>query len=348
VDGGKKENLNIVKILNQNLLMNKEAITLKYYLNYLPLRIAVTDYCNLKCFFCSNEGMPLCNKNKTHININELKYLVKSLANEGLKNVSITGGEPTLHPQIIEIINFLNKFNFKNLFFHTNGINLTEKLVKKLSEGFTKIAISLHSANFKTWQKLTGGTKKQFKILISNLKMISKFSDRPLIELKYVPIKGYNDSEKEFKSFLELCNSFKFKFKFLNFEPIIQEHQGLEIPFEKIKETLIKIGCKFLGNDKYFRDQNRYLPIKKFKYKNIFGVAIEIGCGDPKVCKECYRVNEIFISPEMKIKPCHISDYQIDLKKFVNQKEKKKIFQTIVHSREFLFSAPGSGSRIWQ
>lgn len=330
--------------------MNKKDIKLKDCLYFFPLRVAITDYCNLRCFFCSNEGMPLSHKNRVHINIDELRYLIKILSDKSLNNISITGGDPTIHPKIFEIIDIFNQFNFKNLFFHTNGINLNEELLKKLSLKFNKLAISVHSVDFKRWRKITKGTKFQFKKLFSNLKVLStkKFKDRFLIELKYVPVKGYNDSEREIKNFLELCNKYRFKFKLLNFEPILPSQIKLEMPFKIIKKKLFNIGCQAERDEKEFRGQSKYLPIKKFRYKNTFGVAIEIGCGKPKACKECYRSNEIFITPQLQVKPCHMSNYQIDIRDFIKTKNKRAIFKAIIDSRLYLARSPGAGLRVWQ
>lgn len=171
---------------------NSFKMNIKDCLSNFPLRLSITDYCNLKCFFCSNEGMDLKQKNKNYMDIEFLERLIEILANAGLKKVSITGGEPLLHPNVEYIIDFLKKFHFQELFFHTNGINLTEGLIKKLVKNFTKVAISIHSVNFNTWQKITGGTRKQFNNLLFNLNLLAIFSKDCVIELKFVPISGYN------------------------------------------------------------------------------------------------------------------------------------------------------------
>ena len=316
-------------------------------LNFFPLRISITNYCDLSCFFCSNEGIPLCRKNTQNINLSYLKFLIKTLVEKGLKNISITGGEPTLYPKFNELIDFLNKFSFKNLFLHTNGINLDEGTIKKLTNKFTKIAISLHCTDFNDWQRITYGTKEQFNRILNNLEILSEYNKNFLIELKCVPIKGYNDSEKNFKNFLELCNRFQFQFKFLNFEPITCDQIKLAIPIKNINKSLVSIGCLSVREKKKFRGQSRYLPIKKFKYKNVSGVAIEIGCGDPLVCKNCYKSNEIFITPDLKIKPCHIDNYEINLKNFIKQKNDGAVLKSITDSRLFLSKSPGAGFKTW-
>lgn len=333
------------------MIKNKERkikINLKKILNNFPLRIAVTDYCNLKCFFCSNEGMDLSKKNINHADIGQLKNLIEILSKKGLKNISITGGDPTVYPHIKSLLFFLKRFDNINIFFHTNAINLNRNLIKLLSETCNKIAISVHSVNIQTWQKITRGSNDQFKKLLSNLTLLSESKKKPLIELKFVPIKGYNYSSKEIKDFLDICNKLKFKFKFLNFEPIFPWHIQLAIPIKEVTKKLINLGCKPVANDKDFRGQLSYLPIKNFNYKNTFGVVIEIGCGQSTVCRDCYQSNEIFITPEVCIKPCHIDAFEINLSKFIKDKNIPKIYRSIVDSRIFLSKSPGAGLKVWQ
>ncbi|MHA1657502.1 MAG: radical SAM protein [Promethearchaeota archaeon] len=321
-------------------------LSVKKILNNFPLRIAITNFCNIKCFFCSNEGMPLSQKNNKNIDFVHLKYLIKVLAEKGLKNISLTGGDPTLYPQLSELLIYLTKFNFKDVFFHTNGINLNQKSIEEISKACSKIAISIPSCNYEVWQKITRGRKKQFECLMNNLKKISKVK-KSLIEIKFVPIKGFNDTKNEIKKFLELCNKYGFKFKFLNFEPIDLKQINLAIPIKQIENKLIKAGCTPLKKEIKFRGQKDYLPIVPLMYKNCRGVLIEIGCGLPNACWNCYKSNEIFITPDLKIKPCHINSLSIPLVNLIRKKNKEGIYKAIKYSRSFLQSAPGIGKKIW-
>mgnify|MGYP006302547443 CR=1 FL=1 len=98
-------------------------------LSNFPLRISITDYCNLKCFFCSNEGMSLSQKNRKHADVNDLIYLIDILVKNGLKNISLTGGEPTLYKYLDQLINYVNQNEGINgRAIHTNGINLNSKM----------------------------------------------------------------------------------------------------------------------------------------------------------------------------------------------------------------------------
>lgn len=322
---------------------------IQYVLKNFPLRIAITDYCNLQCFFCSNEGMHLRQKNTTHIDFNSLKFLISTLSKNGLEGLSLTGGEPILYPKLEEFFFFLESETLKNKFLHTNGVALNEDIISNGLKNFTKIAVSIHTTGRKTWQKITGGTDSQFKKLQTNLKFLGKIKKGgPQIEIKHVIIQGYNDDLDIIKGTLDLCNGYGFKFKFLNFEPIKKEHQNLVVPFGGLKKKLENLGCKPLKKENTFRGQSDYLPVIWYKYKNTKGVAIEIGCGSPNVCKACFNSNEIFITSNLEIKPCHMSSQMIPLDQIIKSQDENAIYEAVIRSREILRSMPGMNKHYWQ
>lgn len=323
---------------------------IKKALKNFPLRIALTDYCNLNCFFCSNEGMSYLKKNTTHVNFRNLKYLLKILKEKGLVGVSFTGGEPSLYPSVQDVLDYVNELGYERVYFHTNGTSLTKPLIDNQLSRIAKVAVSIHTVNFDTWQKITRGSKDQFLNIMKNIKSLRKYSENGnlLVEIKIVPLKNINDSKKEIGNFLDFCAKNKFKFKFLNFEPITKNHLKYRVGIKNIINKVEDIGAKELKNDQIFRGQKGYLPLNWFKYKGTKGVIIEIGCGDPKVCRSCFDCNEIFLTPDLAIKPCHMSSKQIKLSSFMENKNKEAIFDAILDSRKFLKEMPGENKKYWQ
>ena len=324
-------------------------LKIKTILERFPLRVALTDFCNLRCFFCSNEGMGSCKKNKFHIEFNLFKKLLKILRKEGLNKITLTGGEPLAYPEIREVIKLIIKLDFKQTFFHTNGI-LLDKLINELKD-FTKIGISVHSFEFSKWRMITKGSKAQFDKLLENLKTLSKLKEKekyPLVEIKHVVIKGINSDKKSLKNTLDFCAKNHFKFKFLNCEPIKPDDLENIEPDENIKKRLIEIGCKPISQEKNFRGEKKYNPIYWFEYKGRKGVFIKIGCGKKLPCKYCYSTNEIFLTPNLEIKPCHLSSIKYDLKENIERGQKKKILDKIYKSRLFLFNYPKIERRYWE
>lgn len=312
----------------------------------IPLRISVTDYCNLNCFFCSNEGMDDKCRNTSHVNIDNLVYLLKLLKKKGLQKVSLTGGDPTCYANLDRLIEEVNNLNFERTFFHTNGVALDCALLERLKR-FDKIAISLHSLDFDKWSKMTNGSREQFDQLVENINSIGK-DEGERIEIKIVLIKGVNDSEESIRKVLDFCVENNFKFKFLIFEPINEEDKNKVVSLREVSQILENIGAVEKRSDSDFRGQTGYMPIRKYEYKSIKGVLIEIGCGKKEVCKFCHQSNEIFITPNLEIKPCHVSPKVISLREHIEKGDDKKVLELLLESRCFLKTNPGQNKEYWR
>jgi molybdenum cofactor biosynthesis enzyme MoaA len=291
--------------------------------------------------------MPQKYKNSKNIELEKLVRLVDTLLEKGLKEISITGGEPLVYPEIKELMKELGKRKFNEFFFHTNGLLLNKEFVQILNEAnVTKVAVSIHSFDPAKWGEITGLNKELFKRLEENLSDLKNF--KGLVEIKHVVIKGVNDDEESLRETLEFCNKYQFKAKFLNLEPINKDDIEMKKNLNEVRENLEKIGCTGFAKVKTFRGQEDYLPIIKFVYKNTFGVLIDLLCSTEVGCKNCYKSNEIFLTPDFKIKPCHVTSKVIDL---LNEKgelrDEAELLYLISESREYLKTMPGLGASYW-
>lgn len=94
----------------------------------IALEIDISSRCNYSCRFCRN----------SHLDFSELDYdticrLISDAASHNVFHLTISGGEPTLHPRFLEIVDYLGKTNLTwNLV--TNGSTFSEDLVLKLKE----------------------------------------------------------------------------------------------------------------------------------------------------------------------------------------------------------------------
>jgi radical SAM protein with 4Fe4S-binding SPASM domain len=99
-----------------------------------------TKACNLKCNFCGRDSRET---SKNELNTNEAKNMVKELMDLGCKNLSITGGEPTLRKDIWEILGFARDCGIENLGFITNGFLLDKfkREIEKLEINFAGVSL---------------------------------------------------------------------------------------------------------------------------------------------------------------------------------------------------------------
>lgn len=98
------------------------------------LRIAITNTCNLSCFYCHNEGQEL-NCKARFLSLDYIKDMCNWFKNNNIyvKAVNITGGEPLLHPQLFEIIDEVKEIT-EDVRINTNGTLLTKEMIDKFVE----------------------------------------------------------------------------------------------------------------------------------------------------------------------------------------------------------------------
>lgn len=123
-------------------------------INYL--RLAVTDRCNLRCFYCMpEEGIKYLPK-KELLSFEEMERTVGILAKMGISKIRITGGEPFLRKGMIDFIKQINKIDgINNLHITTNG-TLTSKLIPQFREiGIKSVNLSLDSLDEKRFFDIT-------------------------------------------------------------------------------------------------------------------------------------------------------------------------------------------------
>lgn len=149
------------------------------------LRLSVTQRCNLDCPYCHKEG-ELDNSGQ-EVSLVKIKKMINTAKELGFKKIKITGGEPLLRSDIIEIIRIIRKNNFEDVSLVTNGM-LLGKYAKQLSEdGLHRVNIGCDSLNSNFLSKNRENIEPGLKA--------AKASNLCPIKLNMVILKGVNDSE---------------------------------------------------------------------------------------------------------------------------------------------------------
>ncbi len=115
-------------------------------MNYL--RLAVTDRCNLRCFYCMpEEGIKYVPKNDL-LSYEEMERLIRLLATMGIRKVRITGGEPFVRKGMIDFLERITVIEgIEQVHITTNG-TMTANLIPRLQKmGIKSINLSLDSLN---------------------------------------------------------------------------------------------------------------------------------------------------------------------------------------------------------
>ena len=250
------------------------------------IRLSISDVCNFKCGYCLPDGYKI-NKadNRTFINTQEIRRLAKALSELGVSKIRLTGGEPTIRKDYLEIIKIIKKNSgIKKTVITTNGYKLN-KIAKNLKDsGLDGINISIDSLNSKTFKKITGHDR--LHEILEGIQELQKLNFKN-IKINAVLMKGINDTEKDFKEWSNFIKNNEIDFRYIE---LMQTGDNLDY-FQKYHISANKF-VDFLNNDNWIiqtfgKDAGPSKNFIKAEYKGKFGV---IAPYSKDFCKSCNRL----------------------------------------------------------
>ncbi|MBC7466975.1 MAG: GTP 3',8-cyclase MoaA [Bdellovibrio sp.] len=124
------------------------------------LRLSVTDACNFKCVYCLPNGYKKPDHEQGPLSIHEIKNLVTTFAEMGTIKIRLTGGEPTLRNDFLDIVSTVAAVpGIQQVAVSTNGFRL-KQLAKPFREnGVTAINVSIDTLDQKKFSEITGSNQ---------------------------------------------------------------------------------------------------------------------------------------------------------------------------------------------
>ncbi|KAJ0989780.1 hypothetical protein J5N97_008136 [Dioscorea zingiberensis] len=179
------------------------------------LRMSLTERCNLRCQYCMPaEGVELTPNSKL-LRQDEIIRLANIFVGAGVNKIRLTGGEPTIRPDIEDICLRLSSLKgLKTLAMTTNGLILTRKLPKLKECGLNSINISLDTlvpAKFEFMTRRKGQNK-----VMESINAAVDLGFRP-VKVNCVVTRGVNDDE--ICDFVELTRDKPINVRFIEFMP---------------------------------------------------------------------------------------------------------------------------------
>ena len=157
------------------------------------LRISLTDHCNLRCTYCMPaEGVPWLPR-QSLLSATELMHIVKVAVKEGISEVRLTGGEPLLRPDVVDVVAAIHSIeNPPEISITTNGIMLP-RLAGRLAEtGLTRVNISLDTLDPLRFKILT--RRNRLDDVLEGIDAAKSAGLTP-VKINSVLMRGINDDE---------------------------------------------------------------------------------------------------------------------------------------------------------
>ncbi|BBD72538.1 GTP 3',8-cyclase MoaA [Sulfodiicoccus acidiphilus] len=223
----------------------------------------------------------------------------------GVDSVKLTGGEPTLRRDLLDVISAIKSTGVEDLSMTTNGV-LLAKLARKLKDaGLDRVNVSLHAISRDGFRRVTG--VDAFNTVLGGVRAALEAGLRPL-KLNYV-VNSYNESET--LDFLELAQSLGVdEVHLIELHPVglgkqtFSAHVGLD----RLEEKLSQITKRIEQRSKHMRP----------RYKLSSGMVVEVvrPYRNPLFCSGCNRIR---LTTKGELKTClYREDKVVDISEVLN------------------------------
>ena len=284
--------------------MEKTVLTDNFNRHLEYLRISVTDRCNLRCIYCVPKGIVPKVPYDDIMRYEEILRVVRIGVAAGIRKVRVTGGEPLVRKGIGSFLKSLGEIDGLNdISLTTNGHLLKKNIDMIKSAGIRRINVSIDTMDRDKFAYITG-----YDVFDSVWRGIMQAHASGLspIKLNVVALKGHNDQELVDMARLSLV--YPFHIRFIEYMPIgdSRMHAGDSILAPEIKERVETLG-KLVPVKKSQMDG----PAERFQFE---GAPGEIGFIRPMSRHFCATCNRLRLTADGHIRPCLLSDRQVDVK----------------------------------
>ncbi|XP_050530825.1 molybdenum cofactor biosynthesis protein 1 isoform X5 [Daktulosphaira vitifoliae] len=293
-------------ISTRNLKPN-EILTDLFGRKHNYLRVSLTERCNLRCEYCMPvDGAKLSKKNDLLTNEEMLK-LVSLFVKQGINKVRITGGEPTVRKDIVDIVRSLKELNgLRTIAMTTNGLTLTRTLVNLQRAGLNALNISLDTLQSQKYEKITRRDGGLLKRVLVGIDLALQLGFNP-VKVNCVLMRKFNLSE--LCDFVEFTRNLNVDYRFIEFMPFAMnkwDEQQL-VPYKEAVEIITK---KF-PNFQPCADNNTNATSKMFKVPEFKGRVGFITSMTDDYCDGCNRLR---LMADGNLKACLFQNNEISLR----------------------------------
>lgn len=279
------------------------------------LRISVTDRCNLRCAYClPAEGVKWMSKEQV-LTEDEIVHVAQAAATLGITKVRLTGGEPLVRPDILEIVSRIASIpQIKDLSMTSNAM-LLEKMAGPLAEaGLKRVNISLDTLDKEKFNRVTrfGDFDRVWRGILA-----AEEAGLTPIKLNTVVVGGFNDGDIHDLASLTLEHPWHVRFIELmpvaneedwggGLPPVDQRYVTTKTMFSHLADLNLQ-PVEMLGNNG---------PERGFQSPGAPGVVGFISPLSEQFCNKCNRLR---LTADGRLRSCLLVDKEINIREVLRE-----------------------------
>src|SRR4051794_13731791 len=181
------------------------------------VRVSVTDRCNFRCQYCMPaEGLPWLERDDV-LSFEEIVRLVGLLAEMGVHDVRLTGGEPLVRRDFPRLAAMLARVpGVEDLSVTTNGYLLERDAEQLVAAGINRINVSIDSPQRDRFFEMT--RRDALPRVLQGLEALAAFPEAHPIKVNAVALRGF--TEEEVLPFAEFARSHPYEVRFIEWMPL--------------------------------------------------------------------------------------------------------------------------------
>ncbi len=285
------------------------------------IRISITQECDLRCFYCHEEG----EDGAGQLDIEDVESILKQASELGMYKVKFSGGESLVHPQMMDIVEIGSRY-MNDVSLTTNGASLGNMALDLKERGLDRVNVSLDTLDPETYKEITG--KDRVEEVKRGIQRAVEVGLHP-VKINMLLMKGLNDDEiedmirfsSESGAILQIIEMTA------NREEISEEYyERYHLPLEDIAEELEERAVEI-------KQRRMHARKKYFLEEPEVQVELVRTMHNTQFCSNCTRLR---VTSEGELKPCllrtdnHVSIRE-ELDKGADLKEK---FIEAIENRE--------------
>lgn len=271
------------------------------------VRMSVTDRCDFRCVYCMSEDMTFLPREKV-LTLEEMSLVAEAFAELGVNKIRLTGGEPLVRRNVMELIEHIGDLpQITDFAMTSNGSQLGRMADDLKAAGLKRLNISLDSLDTDLFRQLTRKGDLNQVVEGVDAAVAAGFKG---IKLNAVILKGRNDHE--ILDLLEFAIARGIDISYIEEMPLgeISEHQREETycSSDEVREVirqryeLMPTTEKTDGPSRYFR---------------IPGLQTKVGFISPHSHNFCSSCNRVRVTAEGRLLLCLGNEHSVDLRAII-------------------------------
>jgi cyclic pyranopterin phosphate synthase len=270
------------------------------------LRISVTDRCNFRCVYCMpTEGLEWLPK-RDILTYEEIAQIVGELAPLGLRRLRITGGEPTIRPELSKLIGMLRDVaGIEDIALSTNGVRLPSMARELREAGLDRVNLSADSLRS---ERIRAIARRDLGFEPVAAAQAAEDAGLSPIKLNVVVLRGVNDDEIE--DFARLTIEHPWHVRFIELMPVGDLR---ELTWEHV-----------VPSDEVLRRIETIAPLAPddgpprgngpAAYHRLAGARGTVGVITPMTHTYCGSCNRVRLTADGRLRTCLYGDHEVNLR----------------------------------